>query len=170
MVRSMDRTEVEQATGAGAGKKTARKGRRKRLAVLGSLVLVVVAGGVAWTLLGGGTEEEEAEEVGEVEEVEPTGPVVEVSELTANVGGEGLHYARLSMAAVLSETADVGLVEQRFPILKDAAITELSRMDPVELRSTAGLERLRELMTAHAHRAYPDGEVRRILITELVVQ
>lgn len=167
MVRSMDRTGAREQAGAVPGRKAARGRGRKWLLLLAPVALVLVAGGAVWALGGPTGDEEQTDEAEEVAEI---GRVVELSDLTASVGGESFHYARLSMAAVLREGSDVAAVEERFPMLKDAALTELSRMDPTVLRSTAGLDRLRELMTSHAQAAYPEGEVLRILITELVVQ
>jgi flagellar protein FliL len=140
------------------------RSRRKLvvLLALGAAVLGLVA---FWLLTGPSDDEEVAEDVPEED-----GAVVEISDLTANLRGDQLRYARVSMAAVLRVGADAGAVERRFPVLKDAALTELTGMTPDELRSTEGLEELRSRMTAHARKVYPDGEVLRILITELVVQ
>lgn len=141
-------------------------GGKRRVLLRAALVAVVLAVGVvAYLLFGQG--EGEGDKAAE-EPVE--GAVVEIGELTANLSGQDMRYARVSMAAVLRAEVEVSAVEQRFPVLKDAALSELATMSPEELRTADGLAEFKTSMTAHAQEAYPDDEVLRILVTELVVQ
>jgi flagellar protein FliL len=143
---------------------TPAKGRKKLLLVAGVVVLVLVGGG-AFLLLGSDAEAEE--EVGTVIE---EGPVVPVADMTANLAGSQIHFAKLSFAAVLTPDADAKLVGERFPLLRDAAITELSTMPAEHLRTTAGMDELRSRLSGRASDLYPDGEILRIVLTELLVQ
>jgi flagellar protein FliL len=138
--------------------------RRRTLLLVGLLLVALVGGGgaAAVLLLGG---EAEAEEAPVAE-----GAVVPVAELTANLAGERIAFAKVAFSAVLAEGTDAAAVSDRFALVKDAAITELSTFAPDHLRTTAGMDELRARLTERAAALYPDGEVLRIVLTELVVQ
>lgn len=146
------------------GEQAGARLRGKPLVLVAVLLLAVVVAAAYWLVL------RPSDEALADPEPPEDGDVVEVAELTANVAGEELRYARLSFAAVLEEGAGANDVSERFPILKDAALSELTTMTPHELRSAEGLDALRERLTRRADETYPDGEVLRILVTELVVQ
>lgn len=160
MARTMEQIEAEQEDDA----EGAPRGRRLLMALLAGVGVLIVGSVAYWLLLGPSDGEEAADEPPE------EGPVVEIAELTANLAGEDLRYVRVSMAVVLQEGVEVPVVERRFPILKDAALGELTAMSADDLRSSGGLDDFRTRMTEHAQDAYPDGEVLRVLITEMVVQ
>jgi flagellar basal body-associated protein FliL len=142
-------------------------GRRRRAPLLlGAVVLVLGVAVGAYLVLGGG---EPAETVAEPQPAEE-GAVVAVADMTANLAGEPVSYAKVAFAAVLAAGADEAAVAARFPLLRDAAITELSTITGAHLRTTAGADELRGRLTARAAALYPDGEVLRIVLTELVVQ
>lgn len=142
-------------------------GKRKTL-LIAAFVLVAVLAGVGGFLLTGGSAEAEA--AAPTEPPAEDGAVLDVAEMTANLAGPEVHYAKLSFAAVLIAGADEAAVAERFPLLRDAAITELSTFQVEHLRTTEGMEELRKRLTARAQAVYPDGEVRRVVLTELVVQ
>jgi flagellar protein FliL len=98
------------------------------------------------------------------------GEIVEVAQLTANLAGGELHYARVGFSVVLVEGTAAGDVQARFPLLRDAALSELAGTTPEELRGTEGVDGLRDRLSARAVELYPDGEVIRAVLTELVVQ
>lgn len=137
---------------------------KRRLLLIGVVLLLLVGGGAAFMFLGG-------EAGAEVEEEAPVeGAIVPIAEMTASLAGPQVHFAKLSLAAVLSDQADAALVEERMPLLKDAAITELSTMDAAHLRTTEGMEELRTRLTERATGIYVEGEVLRVILTELIVQ
>lgn len=146
----------------------ARSGKRKLVVVM-LVVAAVAAGTLGGRLLFAG----DPADPGEAVEAAPTpveGEVVTVAELTASLGGSGAHYARVEFGAVLADTATAAAVEPRFPLLKDLALTTVMGFEPDELRTVAGADRLREELTARAAEVFPDGEVLRIVLTELLVQ
>lgn len=136
-----------------------RRSRRKLLLI--GIVLGAIAVAVAMTLLRGGEEEPE---------VPVDGPVVEVSQMTANLAGSQMQYVRFGFAAVLREDVVGPDVEGRFPLLQDAALSEVQALPADVLRTPEGLQQLRDQLTSRAQDVYPDGEVLRIVLTELVVQ
>jgi flagellar protein FliL len=137
------------------------KGRKRLVAIIAAVVLLAAGAAGGFLLLGGPAEGQE---------VAGDGAIVHVAEMTANLGGERVAFAKLSFSAVLAEGVDPAAVAERFPIVTDVAITELSTLTPEHLRTTAGMDELRSRLSARAGEIYPDGEVRRFVLTELVVQ
>lgn len=141
-------------------------GRRWVLIAAVALVVVALAGAAAYWFLLRGEAEEGAAAVEEVEE----GLVVEVAQMTANLADDDLRYARVSFAVVLAEDVELGAVEGQFPLLQDAALDEIARMHTDELSSADGVADLRQRLTERAHDIYDDGEVVRVVLTELIIQ
>lgn len=140
-----------------------RKHRRVRLVLL-VVVVLAAAGAVSVFVLGGGSDAEE------VPEAPVEGAVVDVAQMTANLAGPQVHYVRLGFAAVLAEGLVAGDVDGQFPLLKDAALSELGLLSPAQLLTPEGVEELRARLSERARTIYPDGEVLRVVLTELVVQ
>ena len=155
----MTKTETIEASPAG--------GKRRKLLLVTVVLVVLLAGIGAFTVLSGGSAEAEAPQT---EPPAEDGAVLDVAEMTVTLAGPEIHYAKVSFAAVLGVEADEAAVTARFPLLRDAAITELSTMAAEHLRTTAGMDELRQRLTGRAHGLYPDGAVDRVVLTELVVQ
>jgi flagellar protein FliL len=133
-----------------------------------AVILAVVTGATVWT-----TRADAGEETSTTEEPPPEpqeGAIVEVADMTANVGGEGMHYAKMAFAVVLEDGVDADEVSERFALLRDAALDELGASSAEGLRSPDGVDDLRDRLTARAGQLYPDGEVMRVVLTELIVQ
>ncbi|MEX0835330.1 MAG: flagellar basal body-associated FliL family protein [Nitriliruptor sp.] len=138
---------------------------RRKLLFIGIVVAVLLAGAASYVLvLGPDAAADEAVPV--VEE----GAVIEVGTLTTNLAGTPAQYARVGVALVLSADADQSEVTARFPLVKDAAIAEIGRHAAASLQGEEGLEPLRRGLTERIQAVYPDGEVVRIALTELLVQ
>lgn len=146
---------------------TASSGARRRLLVAGVAVVVAVLGSLSGLVPG-------LDAIRPPADGAPAAPlegaVVDVASLTASIGAADPGYVRLGFAAVLAEGTDPSSVEARFPLLKDAALTELSRRSLTDLRTPEGMDQLRAALTERARRTYPDGEVVRIVLTELLIQ
>ncbi len=144
--------------GEGAAAAQRKLGPKKLLLL--AVVLAAVAAVATSTLLPGEDPDGEPEE----------GAILEVAQLTANLGGEDLRYARVGFAVVAAADVETSEVERRFPLLQDAAISQIGSMTPDDLHGEEGIDRLREALTERAREIYPDGEVLRVAITELLVQ
>lgn len=138
---------------------------RRRLLIVGVAVLALAAAG-GYVVLGGDAGPSTAPAEAPVVE----GVVAEVGTLTTNLAGPAAHYARVGIALVLREGVDPAVVEERFALVKDAAITEIGRHDPATVSGSDGTEALRAGLTAKVQALYPDGEVLRVVLTELLVQ
>jgi flagellar protein FliL len=138
------------------------RGRRRLLVI--AVVLVAVAATAGWFLVGPGAGSEAvADEVVE-------GTVLPLPPLTTTTGIASPHHARVALGLVLVEGADEGVVAARTPLLQDALLREIATVDADQLRSAAGSDELRQNLTAHAQTIWPDGEVLRVVLTELLVQ
>lgn len=138
------------------------RGRRRLLVVV--LVLAAVAATAAWFMVGPGAGTEAAAD----EAVE--GTVLPLPPLTTTTGTSAPQHARVALALVLVEGADESAVTERAPLLQDALLREVATVDADRLRSATGSDELRENLTAHAQTIWPDGEVLRVVLTELLVQ
>lgn len=153
---------------AAEGDAEEKKGGKGKLFMIVGLVVVLGAGAFFGMKMFGGSDAE-AEETPSESEPPPEGEVLEVATLTTNVSGNA-NLARVGLAVVMSEGAATDMVTAKFPVLKDAAVSELARSEAETLRTAEGADDLRKRLTKRAKKIYPDGEVLRVLLTELVVQ
>jgi flagellar FliL protein len=145
------------------------KGRSRRLlAIIAAVLVLGIAAGGYLFLSGGAADADPAPEPAPEDVAE--GPVVEVGTLTTNLAGTPARYARVGLAVVLTAEADPAAVEARFPLVKDAAITEIGRHDAAMLQTADGSGALRDGLTEAVVSLYPDGEVVRVVLTELLIQ
>ncbi|MDH4116626.1 MAG: flagellar basal body-associated FliL family protein [Acidimicrobiia bacterium] len=98
------------------------------------------------------------------------GVVLEVETITVNLVDEDSRYARLGFAVVLDSLADEALVQGRVPLMRDAALTIMTDYTSADLQSQEGMERLRVDLSDAMVALFPDGEVLRAVLTELIVQ
>jgi flagellar FliL protein len=140
----------------------APSGGKRKLIVIVLVLLVAIGGGAAKFLLGSDADEGEAEVV--------EGVVVPLEPLTTTTGTATLSHARVALALVLVEGADEVTVMERAPLLQDALLREVATMNADQLRSSEGSDQLRVALTAHAQEVWPEGEVLRVILTELLVQ
>ncbi|QBI21245.1 flagellar basal body-associated FliL family protein [Egibacter rhizosphaerae] len=172
MARTVQEMRQQQAQEPDEGPEQGGPSRARRILriVLVVLLVLAVTGAAAyWTVLRSGDDEAAAEESEESEEPEE-GEVVEVAEMTANLAGGDLRFARVGIALVLEEGREAAEVEGRFPLMQDAALDELAAMTPEELTSEEGVAQLRDRLTDRAHEIYDEGEVVRVALTELIIQ
>lgn len=151
-----------------ADEEPAKRGKKK-LIIMAAVLLLVLGGGAFGFLkfFSGSAEPEEGAEAASEQPSE--GDVLDIATLTSTVAGDA-QLARVGLAVVTTEDALAEDVEAKFPLVKDAAVSELARSDATALRTVEGADDLRARLTKRAKKIYPDGEVVRVLLTELVVQ
>lgn len=148
----MSENTVEEATSS--------RGRLRWMLV--GAVVVAVAAAAWWFLLGPASAEEVIpDEDGEIVALEP---------MTTTVGKDGVAHARVAVAVVLTVPADPSVVEPREALLYDALLREVSALGASELRGSEGSEGLRQRLSAAAREIWGEDVVRRVVLTELLVQ
>ena len=98
------------------------------------------------------------------------GDIVEVGAMTVNLSADGLSFARVGMALVLSQPNTSVEIEPRMALFRDGAISEVAQWGPEDLRTPAGHQLLRDGLGEVAAEIWPDGEVVRVVLTELLIQ
>lgn len=148
------------------------KKSKKKLIIIGAVVGVLVIGGAGFLVLGGGGGGGAETEAAVTTTTEaPIGTVIEGDTLTVNLADSGdPRYARVTFAVVLPNGTDSGTVGERMALLKDQAIDILAGTTSSGLLGDGGLDSLRTDLTAAALEIYPDGEVLRVVLTEVLVQ
>lgn len=143
-----------------------KKSKMKIIAPIGAVALLAV---VYFVFMGGGGEAEEEAGV-TTTTVVVEGPVIEAEQMTINLADDDARYARLKFAVVLPLGGDGAAVGERFPILKDSVLDVVIAYTADDLRQPGILDTLRGEFTDKAMEVWPDGEVIRVLITELLIQ
>ena len=141
-------------------------GKGKLIGMIGGVLVLLCA--VYFLFLGGGGGEEEAGVTTTTIPVE--GAVIEVDEMTITLTDSPVRYARLKFAVVLPEGGDSTVVGERIPILKDAVLDVVSAYGAEDLMGPDGLGDLRDELTAQALTVFTEGEVLRVVLTEVLVQ
>lgn len=146
---------------------TPKSGGKKKLIMIVVPVVVVIAAAAGFFLRSGDTAEAAVPTT-----VPPVveGEVIEVDTMTVNLVGEEGRYARVGFAVVLDSTADTGVVGMKVPLMRDATLTVMTGFDAAELQTAEGMERLRQALSDAIVAIFPDGEVIRAVLTELIVQ
>lgn len=156
-------TPLESGEDPGTGG-TAKAGKSKKKLVLVALAVIVIAGLAGFFLLGGDAE-------GGAEPAEPQpGDVVEVTEVTVNLAQSENRFARVGFAVLLAEGVTSDQVSDRFPLLQEAVVRTVSSFSAGDLRAPGGFDSLADALSTRAREIYPDGEVLRVVITDLLVQ
>ncbi len=145
---------------------TEKVGGKKKLVMIVVPVLVVIGAAAGFFLRGGDTAEAAVPTTMPVIE----GDVIEVDTMTVNLIGEEGRYARVGFAVVLDSTAESGAVGKKMPLMRDATLTVMTGFNSAELQTAEGMERLRQELSEAVVAIFPDGEVIRAVLTELIVQ
>lgn len=144
----------------------ATKGRGRLIGIGGGVV--VLLGVVYFMFLGGGGGEVEAGVTTTIVPVE--GAVIESDQMTVTLADEPVRYARITFAVVLPEGGDSALVGDKMPLLKDGVLDVVAGLSASDLVGQEGLDTLRSDLTAKALEIYTEGEVLRVVLTEVLVQ
>lgn len=137
--------------------------KKRLLIALLAVVLLLVAAGAVWFLL-------LAPDAEAAEEPIVEGEIVSLEPQTTTLGDAEVTHARVALAVVLAEGVDPQVVPAKTPLLQDALLRELATMDATSIRSAEGSDLLRERLSAEAREIWEEGEVVRVVLTELLVQ
>jgi flagellar basal body-associated protein FliL len=98
------------------------------------------------------------------------GAVIEADQMTVTLADDPVRYARITFAVVLPEGGDSAAVGERMPVLKDGVLDVVAGLTAADLVGPQSLASLRESLTEKAIEIYPDGQVLRVVLTEVLVQ
>jgi flagellar FliL protein len=157
----MSATSTVEAPLALATESEEKSGGKKKKLLIVVAVLAIAAGAFLFLKPGQAAESAPAEPV--------PGAVVEVGQMTINLADPG-RYARVSFSVVLVEGAAPEAVTAKFPLLKEAVLFEVSNVAAADLRAPGGLDAIAERLSAKARELYEDGNVLRVVLTEMLVQ
>ena len=143
-----------------------KKSKKKLFMIIGGVAVL----GVGYFMFMGGGGEPVDENAAPTTTVIVEGAVIEAEQMTVNLADEDPRYARLKFAVVLPEGGDAAAVGERFPMLKDAVLDVVNGYTVADMREPDILDTLREEFTGKALEVWPDGDVLRVLITELLIQ
>ena len=135
---------------------------RSRTLLLTLLAVVLLVGSGGSLFLGDASADEAPADI--------DGEIVTLEPLTTTVGQASLRHARITLAVVLTVDADPAVIDGRVALLQDALLREIAELDAEELRSADGTDRLRQRLSAEAQKIWGEDVVRRVVLTELLVQ
>ena len=144
----------------------AKKGKGKLIGIVGGVVALL--GVVYFMFLGGGGGDAEAGVTTTTVPVE--GAVIESDQMTVTLADEPVRYARITFAVVLPEGGDSAAVGDRMPLLKDGVLDVVAGLTAADLVGQDALDSLRSDLTTKALEIYTEGEVLRVVLTEVLVQ
>ncbi len=135
---------------------------------------LVVAFVVYTKVLSGGGEAEAGEPT-ETTMAEPVpGVIMDTGSIRVSLADTEPHYALVSIGVQIEESADLMLVENKMPLLLDAAVAEVSNFNVEQLKGKSGSDFLKKILFQRAEEILNiEGEqvvALQIVITELVVQ
>ena len=141
-------------------------GNKKKLMIGGGVAAVAIVG---YLFLGGGGGDPAAADT-TTTTIVVEGAVIESDEMTVNLADSTVRYARIKVGLVLPVDGDSTTVGERMPILKDSILGVVGRYDADTLLHPDTLDELRARFTEEANEVWTEGEVLRVVITELLVQ
>lgn len=138
------------------------RSRRRRWPWLVGLLAVLLAGagGGWWWVQDEGTQADEVTD-GEILDLEP---------ITTTTGEQAADHVRIALSLVLADGVEPAEVSPRVSLLRDELLRHLAATDADAVRSERGSDQLRDALTRSAHEIWDERTVRRVLLTELLVQ
>ena len=103
----------------------------------------------------------------------PQEPIfIDLPEMVANLNGNPRRpsYVKLVARIEVTRPEDADRIRQAMPRLQDLFQTYLREMRPEELRGSAGIYRLREVLIARADAAAAPARVTDVLFTQMLIQ
>jgi flagellar FliL protein len=139
---------------------------RMKMMIFGGVALLVIGGGVYGTILMKG---------GEKKPVEATAPKTfhhELPEMMVNLsaGNDRPQYLRVKITLELENEKTIEMLKPALPRVVDTFQVHLRELRAGDLQGSAGLFRLREELTRRVNHAIAPAKIRAVLFREVVVQ
>lgn len=161
--------EDEPAVNGAPGKPKSAK--KKKLIVGAVAALLVAGGGGAYAFLGGDKAAGE-EEVAEADHPEGEAVFVDVPPMVVNLRSAdgGARFVKLHFMLVPGPKGEATALEKKLPLLLDAYQPFLRELRPEDLAGSAAVFRIKEEMLMRAHDVLGAGQVKDVLIQDLIQQ
>ena len=159
--------------GENAAPENLKKGNGMKLAVIGGLVVVLLAGGgyFAMGMFSAKNGEAVKTATAKVKSPDKPAPVFHLKSFIVNLAGsKGRRYLKVTMS-IQVDVPDVQTeIERKIPQLRDQILTVLSSKSYEDIRDTLGKRRLRREIVARVNRILKTGKAHRVFLTEFVIQ
>lgn len=152
-------------------KETKSKGSHKNLyVVIGIIVLALIGGGVAYTLLAGGkkSSHEAAKDVKE-EKKEAKSVLVALDSFVLNLSDQG-RFLKITMQFELAEAANQALMADKTPQIRDTVITLMSSKSVESVSSAEGKLQLKDELLLRANQTVGKDIFKNLYFTEFIMQ
>lgn len=148
---------------------------KKLLLIVIPILLLAIGGGLYFTGVIGGVQEQAAEHEQAEEDAKDKGPVnsafYALPDLIVNLSSEtGARYLKLRVQLEIKDAADLPAIEAVTPRVIDQFQTYLREMRVEDLRGSAGIYRLRQELLYRVNLAAHPIEVKDVLFQEMLIQ
>ena len=156
-----------------AAPESAKKGKGMKLAVIGGVTVLILAGGGYFAMGMLSSKEGAAAKTttAKVNLSDKPAPVFNMKSFIVNLAGsKGRRYLKITMSLQL-DAADVQIeIERKMPQLRDQILTVLSGKSYEDIRDAVGKRRLRRELVSRVNRILKTGKTHRVFLTEFVIQ
>lgn len=158
--------------GGKAAAEEKKKGKGMKLAIIGGLAVVLLAGGgyFAQGMLFPKSGETPKGAAGSKVSSAPAVTYDLKSFIVNLAGGKGRRYLKATMSLELTDADVQKEIEKKLPQLRDEILTVLSGKTFEEVEDTLGKQRLRREIVTRVNRVLSTGKAERVYFTEFVIQ
>ncbi|WP_375419896.1 flagellar basal body-associated FliL family protein [uncultured Sphingomonas sp.] len=157
----------------GDGAAAAARPRRKKLMIVGAAAALVLFGGTGAALLMSGSGEAETEVAAhEGGEDDVLNQPVDVPPLLVNLRSpdNAPHFLKVHVMLVPGPRSSAEALKNKVPVLLDAYQPFLRELRPEDLAGSAAVFRIKEQLLVRARETLGDGQVKDVLVQDLIQQ
>ena len=166
----MAEEQIEETTPENPPLKKGKKGFLKIVAI--GVVAALLAGGAGYYFYGkkmlGHAAEKQTETKGP-EKLE-VGPTVALEPFIINVSGNSSRFVKISVAMELKNEKAVEHAKKTTPVVRDAMLSVLGAKTPETFMDVAGRAAIKKELFDNVNRVFPDGALKAIYITDIIMQ
>jgi len=146
-----------------------KKSNKSLFLVIGIIVLALAGGGVAYSLLVGGKGKSHEEKKEDKDKKEIKTALVALDSFVLNLAEQG-RFLKVTMQLELVDAANLPLVTEKTPQLRDAIITLMSSKSVESVSSAEGKLQLKDELLLRANQAVGKDIFKNLYFTEFVMQ
>ena len=146
-----------------------KKSNKSLFLVIGIIVLALAGGGVAYSLLVGGKGKSHEDKKEDKDKKEIKTALVALDSFVLNLAEQG-RFLKVTMQLELVDAANLPLVTEKTPQLRDAIITLMSSKSVESVSSAEGKLQLKDELLLRANQAVGKDIFKNLYFTEFVMQ